>query len=1247
MPSPFDFGDVEIRQFNAEQTAKFFRSLLRAEASAKNIGIQSTHVPVRVNIPDGGLDAKAQNSSDSSTPLIPVGEVGYQLKRSDLTPKACKQEVQNNDETALKPMIERLLGDGGAYYLVIFEDLTDQKILNRREALETVFANYGYESVNIEIFDASRLISLAQQYPGLAFRFDETLDVGVDFETWRNRRSISSTHNYIVNDDRRKFAKEVRSEVRGDNCSIIRITGLSGVGKSRFIFETLDKEPFSSLVIHAAASNLDDSRLVRHLETDSTTKAILVVDNCSAKYHRALVDRFETQGNRINVITVSDDLNQVTADFQAELSPLADSSIEALVESERPDLNRTATAKIKEFSGGFPELAVRILTNIEFGGWNSEIELPPGQLTKRLLVGSSSDDHPSFRDLRKTLSAFAIFDRVGWRDADGNLHPEFLEIYDVFGLNTIGDTSEIEDIVGYAKQRGLLRGEKALSLQPLPLALLLIKSRIERHDLDDELLQLPTELLQRAETRIPYFNAFESGQDWVSDVLSRSGWFSDTSILETEAGGRVFKSLSRASAEDATKVLRRFFRTRSHPDLKKFTQGRRGMVRALRGIAVWDTTFDEGAKYLRRLALAENESFANNATGVYKGLFSPAYGPVAPTERHPIERLHHIEDGLKGDEAEFELALGAASEALKTQHYTKSGHPERQGARQLPDLWIPESRDDWVSYFELVWNLLVSRIPDDPERANAIVETLTGAARGLVSTGTELSRLVRTTYVHLSELDYVQIDNVIQSTITICEFDIGGLDPDEQEQWEEFKKWLVDKSFHTRFVSFVKISRQYDEEDGGIEKLAKDAVEDKSRLREKYDILFQNNSSNGHEFGKWLAKSDEGFELLDELIEKLNSRAPETLPAFILAYLGELKKAERERFEEVTERFEEEENLRKYYVSLIRIIDPTDEKVQDLFQQIDDGTIAVQELQEFANLTQPYESLSEDTVQEICNRLLDADSQSALSSLRLLHWYYIYPDEGPSLDTPFLTSAVTHDNVLTLDETVNSSRTYEWNEIVEAVVDEEPRSSPNILDAVIDASESERNFIRLAGYSRETLGKIIEADPSGAWSIISTKISSEGISAWWTAEFLSGNLSLGGSLFGRLNWEEVENWIGDDPEERAPVVASSIEAKLPESQDDTTLARELLAEYGHIEPVQNRLESTYFTESWTGSSVTHFKEKKIRMENSLQVEEGRADTSREVLRWGESILERLEYRIASAEVSEEIIGMVDQNPKID
>ncbi|WP_411967883.1 hypothetical protein [Haloferax sp. YSSS75] len=1246
MPSPFDFGDVDITQFTSHQTAKFLRSLLQAEASANNIGVQNTHVPIRVNIPDGGLDAEAQNDSGSETPLIPIGRVGYQLKRSDLSPSKCKKEVQNDEETELKPMVKQLLDDGGTYCLVVFEDLTDQKISSRKEAFKEVFSDYGYDTTAVEIVDSSKLVTIAQQYPSLALRYDPNLDVGVDFGTWRNRREIKSNYNYIEDDARRRYREEILGEIRSSKaCSIIRVSGLSGVGKSRFVYETIFGSEFEDLTLHVSSENLQDSRLLRHLETEPTSRCILVVDNCSPEYHSELVNRFGSRGKRVQIITISDTLEKVTSDIQIELSPLDDSEIEIFVETERPDLSKAVVNKIVEFSGGFPQIAVQITTTVEYGGWDSEFELPSRQFMRKFLIGTVANDHPDIDDLRRTLSAFALFDRVGWEDHQGNRHAEFLEIYETFGLDSVAGLDGIEEIVGYARQRGLLQGDKSLSLQPLPVALLLIKSHLERHDLDEGLLQLSESLIVRVENRLQYLNAFESGRMWVKDTLSRNGWFRNTSLLESEPGSRVFKGLAFASAEDATKVLQRFFRTTSQTELKKLKEGRRNLIEAIRAIAVWDTTFDDAASFLRRLALAENEPYTNNATGVYQGLFSPAVGQVAPTERHPRDRLSHIEDGLTSDNQEkFELALGAASQALKTGHYVKSGRPERQGARELPDLWVPESREDWISYFETAWNIIISRVANDKHRSDELTKILTDSARRYVSSCEELSRLVRNSYIYLTEADWVSTDQIMRSTMSIVKYDVGGLSDSEQELWEEFEDWLIHRSFHTRFLRYVVVNdmitsdERKDTIDPLIDEIAREAISNPPILYQEYDCLFEKQASRGHILGRYLAEADDEFEFMESIVNELKERELQAIPSFALAYFAKVKEEDTEQFEKLSNQFEVEEQLQQFMVPLVRIVAPTDDNVERLLKKVDTGEIDVEHLRDFANLTSPNEFLSEDIIQDICTRLLNSDSQSAHSALDLLNWTYIYPDQHPQLDTDYLTSAVTHEHVLILDDTIKQTRGYDWAELVSEIVSKSSERGPEILEAVIEASESENAFVGWAGPEASVLGEIIQSNPEGAWDVISSRLLTGELSAWWTTELLSGGFSLGGPLFGLLNWDDVNSWIQENPEERAEVIANSIGVSLPETVHQTTVTREMLAEYGHLESVQEGLRSTYFTEHWVGSSVEHFKNKKSEIQQALDIEEGRDDTAQGVLRWGEKILDDIGHRIAQEEVREELIG---------
>lgn len=1247
MTSPFDFGDVEISHFTADETAKFLRSLLAAEATTGGMGLENIHVPIKVNVPDGGIDAVAENESRKRTSIIPNGKTGYQLKRSDLSPKECEEEVLDGD--SLKEIIQEILKEDGTYALVIFEDLTDRKIKNRRERLEDTFASHGFDSAAVEIFDSSKLVTIAQQYPSLAVRYNPQVDVGIDFDTWSERQPISLIHNYVHDGTRMKDQDEIRQKLSSSTTSLItRITGLSGVGKSRFLYETLNEEGLRGQVIHASENSLKQSRLIQYLETDSNVRCILVVDDCSPKYHESLVSRFQGRDNQAHVITLSDSLKEVNADISVELEPLSADVVEELITSERPDLNRNAVSKIVEFSDGFLGITATLLPTIEFGGWNSELDLPAGTLMDKLLVGTSKkEDRPDLRNIKKTLEAFAMFERVGWKDQNGNLSDEFDEIYKLFELGSVGTKSEVSEIVTYAKKRGLLRGQNALSLQPLPLALLLIKSRLERDRISSDLLEVSPGLIRRAERRIPYFNAFESGSDWAADVLSRRGWFRNTALLETDSGSRIFKALARASAEDGIKVLDRFFRERSISELRDFKEGRRAVVRALRGIAIWDATFDDAARYLRKLAIAENEQFANNATGIYTDLFSPVPGQLSPTERRPADRLHHIEEGLKREnELEFDLAVNASKKALKTRSYQKTGNPERQGARELPNFWHPNSNEEWVSYFELAWNTLVEHLfkLEENERRNRIIDVLSDAARGYVSLSEELNELVQTSFIYLCEADWADSQQIISTIVSINEFEAKNLNEESRQFWADIEDWAANRSYHSKFVRYAAV-RQMKRSEEAKEKwerkraeLADKAASDIQYLRREYDLLFQNDIVKGYDFGQKVAKKDSGSELINEILDELAERRPPQLPSFVIGYLLVVEDRDPSLYDEILEKMQKEP-LQQYYPTTVRIVSPTEVRVQEIIEGVEEGELDIGALREFGKLPSPQKAISEEVLQRIARHLLDSDSQSAHIALELLYSFYVYPEDNPRLDLEFLLDSVTHENVLVLPEQGDfRTRTHEWQKTIEEILDRDPELAPDIIEDVIDASVEDGNLVRLSSHHSGILSKCVEVNPDGVWKVVSNKLEKDDFRAWWTTQWLSGNLSLSGPIFHRFDWEDVCGWIEQNPVDNAPFVANSMGIHLPDEPTETTLTREMLVEYGHLNEVRRALQGTYLSGHWTGSSEEHYKQKLEEIEYFLSVEEMRETPSESVFSWGDSLLDTLEERIARAAVNEELLG---------
>ena len=93
--------------------------------------------------------------------------------------------------------------------------------------------------------------------------------------------------------------------------------------------------------------------------------------------------------------------------------------------------------------------------------------------------------------------------------------------------------------------------------------------------------------------------------------------------------------LSALAEIDTCRVAEQIGRSlRYFPDLD-MVQGdvRRHLVWALEKIAFHPDSFDEGAHLLLRLALAENETYGNNATGQFVGLFPVILATPQPTGR--------------------------------------------------------------------------------------------------------------------------------------------------------------------------------------------------------------------------------------------------------------------------------------------------------------------------------------------------------------------------------------------------------------------------------------------------------------------------------------------------------------------------------------------------------------------------------------------------------------------------------------
>ncbi len=156
----------------------------------------------------------------------------------------------------------------------------------------------------------------------------------------------------------------------------IRITGLSGVGKTRFsqaLFESDvgEDELQATNVIYADLG--DDltptaSELLGYLIANDF-KAYLVLDNCPPDVHRNLQKQVSLKSPRLSLLTIeydiSDDRPEETEVIHLE--PSSEKIVSKLLQKRFSALSQTNADKIAEFSGG----NARIANSLSCSPWGS------------------------------------------------------------------------------------------------------------------------------------------------------------------------------------------------------------------------------------------------------------------------------------------------------------------------------------------------------------------------------------------------------------------------------------------------------------------------------------------------------------------------------------------------------------------------------------------------------------------------------------------------------------------------------------------------------------------------------------------------------------------------------------------------------------------------------------------------------------------------------------------------------------
>ncbi len=428
----FDIDKDELLRLSDTLLEELIARLAEAEVAASGYSPARVRWSGSINAPDGGIDVHVQ---------VPVEQLnsGY-IERPDTVFQAKKHKMRRADilremapSGVLSPMISGQARAGGSYIIVsLDEDCSPSMLGERVRAMQdAVRHDPCHANLHLAFYDRAKLAQWIRQYPSVMLWVNRILGRG--YSGWQPYGAWSCPPEGA--EDTLITASGITISLpseQGPPLSIkdaivpirqlilttrkaVRITGLSGVGKTRIV-QALFEESIGTdalnrtLAVYADTGddpNPSAAAMLERLIADQRS-AIMVLDNCPRELHASLAAKVTSHGSRIKLITVEYDIRedkpQTTEVIHIEA--VGPEVAEKLLLRRFPGIGQLNARRIAQFADGNARVSLAIAERVEEG--ESLAVLSDAQLFDRLFEQRHGPDE-GLREQAELLSLVYSF----------------------------------------------------------------------------------------------------------------------------------------------------------------------------------------------------------------------------------------------------------------------------------------------------------------------------------------------------------------------------------------------------------------------------------------------------------------------------------------------------------------------------------------------------------------------------------------------------------------------------------------------------------------------------------------------------------------------------------------------------------------------------------------------------------------------------------------------------------------------
>lgn len=697
---------MSIFEVTSDDVEKLSDSDLRVLVAyvAEREVVRSSHSPASVtygghqNAGDGGIDVRVDLApTDKIAGYVPRPKTGFQVKAEDMAKGDIIKEMKPKGQ--LRPSIIKLGEAGGAYIIVSSKGtLSDTQLTERKNAMHTAIADVpSAAKLHLDFYDRRRLATWVNQNPGLVpwvrSRIGKPLAGWQPFGDWSS--SPGKTDDaYLLDEDVRLVGVRLKDsdglsatgginrvrEALSEPNGVVRLVGLSGVGKTRFVQALFDERVGTGALSSTLAVYTDVADTPDPLPLDLVTRlrdlgqsCVLIIDNCGVELHRKLSARVRSGGSPISLITVeydiSDDEPEGTDVFKLE--PASADVVERILKIKHPGLSEPERRTIASFSEGNSRVALALADTARHGA--SVANLKDSELFKRLFRQKNHDD-PALLQAAKVCSLAYSFDG----ETLGGDGAELPILASLAGQSVDEFYRHVAEL--HRRQLVQKRG-KWRAFLPHALAHRLSKEALEDLTLDAVQKHFTTmageRLVKSFSRRLGCLHDSPKAQQIVAAWLKPNGWLGDTQNLN-ELGLTIFDNVAPVHPDAVLSAIRMLLDSETRSSLGPGLVEKTGSL--LRSLAYDPAQFDEATRLIGILAgSGEPSNRTNDAINIFKSLFYMYLsGTHAPVDQR-AKVLEKLSSSASADDQT--LALTGLGAMLETDHFS-SGYSFEFGTRK-------------------------------------------------------------------------------------------------------------------------------------------------------------------------------------------------------------------------------------------------------------------------------------------------------------------------------------------------------------------------------------------------------------------------------------------------------------------------------------------------------------------------------------------------------------------------------------